>query len=228
MNQSLKALLLIVAVLSFSACKKEITPENIKEIEGFDYGRVRNNTYTNTFFNIRMDVPKGWLVQDEEQKKELMEVGRKVSVEEDDETMKAAIKTSEITTANLFTAFAYEPGTVPFSHNMILLAENVSNTSIDITPEMYLENANKLLQSSKLDIIQIDNSYTKKTLNGMDFYEMNIVNHMQGLNIHQTYLVTIDKGFALGFIYSYIDDAQKAEIEKAINTLRPYRDKSAK
>lgn len=229
MNQSLKALLLIVTVLSFSACKKEPTPANIKEIEGFDYGRMRNNTYINTFFNIKMDVPKDWQIQDDAQKKELMDAGRDAVLKnKNDEKVKAAIKASEVTSANLFTAFAPIQDTVPFNHNLIILAENVGQFAFEVTPEVYLANANKTLRSSGLDIIQMDNSYTKKTLNGKDFYEMNIVNHVQGLNIHQSYLVTIEKGFALGFIYSYLDDTQKAEIEKVINTLRPYKKEAAK
>lgn len=221
MKQTLKAVLFI-AVLALSACNnREIKPAAVKEIEGFDYGRVRNNIYSNTFFNIKMDVPKGWEVQDDAQKKELMERGSEVY--KDDEKMKAAVKASEITTANLFTAFARKPGTVAFNHNLILLAENVGSLPFDITAEAYLANANKIIRSSKMDIVQIDNSFTKKTLNGMDFYQMDLILYSQKMQIHQTYLMTIEKDFAFGFIYSYLDDAQKAELEKAINTIRPYK-----
>lgn len=226
MNQKLKALLFIT-ILSLSACKNEKTTGDITEIEGFDYGRVRNDVYVNTYFNIKMDVPKNWEVQDDAQKKELMAKGRDAAIDENNEEMTAAVKASEVTSANLFTAFAHKPGTVPYSHNILLIAENLGQISYPITPQIYLANVNKMLTNSKLEIVQIDNSYPKKTINGMDFHQMNVITFMQGMHVHQTYLITIEKGFAFGLIYSYTDDTQKAEIEKVINTLKPYRNKAS-
>ncbi|MHA3787196.1 hypothetical protein ACX0HA_03230 [Flavobacterium hauense] len=223
MKQTIKAVLFIAFFILAGCNKYEDRPVAVKEIEGFDYGRVRNNTYTNTFFNVKMDVPKGWQVQDEKQKEELMQQGRDAALT-DDTKKNAAIKASEITTANLFTAFAHEPNTVPFNHNLIMIAENVGQYSFAVTPEVYLNKLNKGLSSGTMNIVQIDNSFRKKTLNGMDFYQMNLVTYLEDMRISQTYLITIEKGFAFGFIYTYADDAQKSEIEKAINSLRPYKE----
>lgn len=222
MHQTLKALLFI-ALIALTGCNEyKDRPVAVKEIEGFDFGHVRNNTYTNTFFNIKMDVPNGWLVQDEKQKEELMKHGREASLS-NDQKKNVAIKASEITTANLFTAFCREPGTVAFNHSLIIIAENIGQYSMNITPEIYLENANKMLRSSQMEIIQIDNSFRKKELNGMEYYEMGLVNFVENMNVRQTYLITIDKGFVFGFIYSYTDDEQKKELEKAIYSLRPLK-----
>lgn len=224
MKQTITAVLFIALFILTGCNKYEDRPVNVKEIEGFDYGRVRNYVYTNTFFNVRMDVPKSWQVQDEKQKEELMQEGREAAYTEDQQK-NAAIKASEITTANLFTAFAHEPNKVPFNHNLIMLAENVGQYSFAITAETYLSNLNKTLHNNAtMDIVQIDNSFPKKTINGMDFHQMNLVTYLQGMRISQTYLITIEKGFAFGFIYTYADDAQKNEIEKIINTLRPNKE----
>ena len=216
MKPALKVLLFITAFV-VTSCNKA-TP--IDEIEGFDYGRVRNDKYTNTFFNLELDVPKGWEVQDAQQKKELMKEGSKIFK---DEKMEAAVKASEITTANLLTAFSNNPGTTGFSHNIILLAENIQQHPSVKTADIYLENVSKILSSSNLEIIQMDKSFPKRTLNGKEYYEMSIATHIENLDVHQTYLMTIDKGFAVGFIYSYVNDEQKAELEKVVNTLKPYR-----
>jgi len=218
MKPTLKVFLFFAAI-ALTACNKA-TP--IDEIEGFDFGRVRNDKYTNTYFNIELDVPKGWQVQDDEQKKQLMKEGGDI-VFKDDEKMKAAIKTSSITTANLLTAFSNNPGDTGFAHNIILLAENVEQHPTVVTGDIYLQSVSKILSNSKLEVIQMDRTFPKKVLNGKDYYEMNMVAHVEGMDVHQTYLITIDKGFAVGFIYSYVNDEQKAELEKTINTLKPYK-----
>lgn len=114
-----------------------------------------------------------------------------------------------------------------YNNNLVIIAENVGQFAVNITAEAYLANANNLIRNSKMDIVQIDNSFPKVTINEKDFHVMNLVTFVKGMHVHQTYLVTIDKGFALGFIYSYIDDAQKTEIEKAINSIRPYKKSSS-
>jgi len=211
-------LLLFIATLSLTACNKA-TP--VDEIEGFDYGTVAKDRYINRFFDIRMDIPRQWIVQDNQQNKALMERGREVASK--DAAMKDIVKASEITTVNILTAFTKKPGTVPFNANLMLVAENVHQHPSVTNGAIYLETANKLLRSSQVDLIQVDNSFPKKVIGGKDFYEMNIVMHVKNLDVHQTYLVTIEKGFALAFIYSYLDENQKAEIEKQVYTLSDLR-----
>ncbi|MDV6168498.1 hypothetical protein R1T16_08685 [Flavobacterium sp. DG1-102-2] len=218
MKPTLKVFLFIAA-LALTACNKT-TP--INEIEGFDYGRVRNDKYTNTFFDIEFNIPKGWQIQDDKQKKELMKEGSDL-VFNDEETKKAAIKSSDITSANLLTAISNNPGTTGFAHNILLLAENMEQHPSVVTGDIYLQSVSKILSSGKLEIIQMDRSFPKKVLNGKDYYEMSMAAHIQGMDVHQTYLITIDKGFAVGFIYSYVNDEQKAELEKIIQSLKPYK-----
>src|SRR4051812_32072429 len=144
MKPTLK-ILLFIALTTLTACNKS-TP--ITEVEGFDYGRVRNDKYTNTFFNIEMNVPKGWSIQDDTQRKEIMKQGGE-EVFKDDDKMKKVLKASEITTANLFMAFAKKPGTnVEYNSNILLLAENIEQYPGLKSGDKYLENAAKLLHNS--------------------------------------------------------------------------------
>ena len=207
-------LFLFIALLALTACNKT-TP--IDEIEGFDYGTVTKDHYINKFFKIEMDIPKGWNIQDENQRKELMKQGSKV-VFKDSINADAVMEASKITTANLFTAITNDPNATVFRENILLMAENIQQHPFVKTGDIYLENVNKILSNSNLKIVQIDHSFPKKVINGKTFYEMNIIAHIQDLDVHQTYLATIEKGFALCIIYSYINDDQKAELEKYVNT----------
>ena len=52
---------------------------------------------------------------------------------------------------------------------------------------------------------------------------MNVVMDVNGIPVYQTYMATVKDGFALGFIYSYGDESQKAQLEKVTKSIAPYK-----
>jgi len=219
MKQSIKLMLFITA-FALTACNKT-TP--IVEEEGFDYGKVVNNKYSNRFFNIEMDVPAGWNVQDQEQREALMKQGQE-AVAGDNAIMKAKLKASEVNSANLLTVYQHEVGAaVDYNANFMLVAENLKNFPSIKSGGQYLDNAKKLIKNSPANISQMDDSYTKKVINGIEFYTMNVTMNVQNIPIHQMYMATVKDGFALGFIYSYMTKEQKTDLENVTNSIKPYR-----
>jgi hypothetical protein len=219
MNLKIKAIVLFIAV-ALTACNKS---KPIEEQEGFDYGKVENGLYTNKFFKVQMAVPQGWRVQSQEQAKAIMKEGADV-VAGENENMKAAIKASEVNTANLLTVFQHDPGAaVQYNPNFMLVAENLKAFPGVKTGKEYLFQTRKMLATAQVKYTHMDEDFQKIDLNGMDFYVMNVSIDFNGVNINQSYMATVKDGFALGFIYSWNDDAQKAQLEKVKNSLSPLK-----
>src|SRR5690606_14117623 len=194
----------------------------IDEEKGFDYGRIRNEKYSNTFFNLEMNVPKNWHPQNKEEIKELTNEGRKI-VAGGNKNTEARIKASEINTASLLVVFKYdeEDDVMDYNSNFMLIAENVKNISTKITAEQYLNHAIALIKRSSLTITEFEKEFEKRTINGINFYQTTITIDVEGVPVYQTYLVTIENNFALSLVYSYLNEEQKNELEeKAINTIK--------
>ena len=215
-------LFVLLTVLTFAACKN--TP--IAEEQGFEYGSVKDGRYTNKYFDIQMKVPQGWDVQSQKENDALMDEGKDM-VAGDNVKMKAAIKAAEINTANLFTIFKQKPGsnTTEFNPSIMLMAENLKNAPGVRSGDAYLTQSRKVLTSGSMKYDSIDETFEKRMINGWEFYTMNVAINYNGVPVKQTYLATVKDGFAIGLIYSYGDDAQKAELEKYISTFDYFKKK---
>lgn len=158
MKPTLKVLLLISFALLAACNNSSVKP--IDEEEGFDYGRIRNEKYINTFFNLEMNVPKDWHPQNKEEIKELTNEGKKI-VAAGDKNTEALIKATEINTASLLVVFKYdeEDDFTDYNSNFMLIAENVKNISTKITAEQYLNHAIMLIKRSSLTITEFDKEF---------------------------------------------------------------------
>jgi len=220
MKQNIKLFILFIAVALTGCNNKPITEE-----QGFEYGSVKDGRYTNKFFDIQMDVPKDWDVQSQAENDAIMEEGKNM-VAGDNKNMKAALKASEINTAGLLTVFKDKPGTTPtFNPSIMLVAENLKNAPGVKTGKEYLFHSRKLMLAGQMQYNHIDEDFAKREINGWEFYTMNVSANYSGVTVNQVYLATVKDGFALGLIYSYADEAQKAELEKLINTVDYYKKK---
>ena len=214
-------LFVLLLAVTLTACNnKPITEE-----EGFDYGTVKNNRYTNAFFDIQVAIPENWVVKTQEQSKQLMKEGADI-VAGDNEKLKNAIKVSEVNSATLLTVFEYEDGVAKmFNPSFMLLAESLKKAPGITTGEQYLFQSRKMLVAGQLKYDHIDEEFKKVRINGWDFYAMNATIAFEGVTVTQTYLATTKDGFALCFIYSYNDDEQKASLEKVVQSIDYYKKK---
>ena len=220
MKQNITLLIAFVGLTLTGCNNKPITEE-----QGFEYGKVNNGRYTNTFFDIQINVPKTWFVQSQEQSQEIMDEGQKI-VAGDNENMKRALKASEINSAGLLTVFKYEQGAaVAFNPSIMLVAENLKNAPGIKSGNEYLFHSRKLMVAGQIKYTRLDEKFEKRVINGWEFYVMNAAADYNGTTVSQTYIATVKDKFALAFIYSYADDEQKAELEKLINTIDFYKKK---
>jgi len=186
----------------------------------FDYGRVENNKYFNSFFDFEITLPTDWIVQTKEQVKNMVKTDNTL-VAGDDSNMKAVLKASEINSAYLLSVFQFERGSaVKYNPGLTLIAENVKNFPGIKSGSDYLYQSRKLMEKSQLKYDYIDKEFSKETINGTDFYKMNAEIKYMGLDIKQIYYSKIIKGFSFNAIISFINDKQKQDLLKSINSMK--------
>lgn len=188
--------------------------------KNFDYGTIKDNKYTNSFFGFEMDIPEDWNVQSKEQTEHLMKVGKKM-VAGDDKNLKAAISASEVNSANLLMVFKHEMGApVDYNPNFMVVAENLKNAPGVKNGADYLFQCRKLLEISQVKYDTIDSEFKQLIINGQEFHVMNAAMSFMGMNIKQQYITTVKEGFALSCIVSYTTENQKEELDEVINSIQ--------
>lgn len=214
MNKKIPVLitLLLVASISFS--------QTTRVTNSFDYGKVKDDVYKNTFFNFQIDIPEGWFVQSKQQTEMLVEAGKEL-VAGDNENLKAVIKASEINSAFLLTVFKHELGSaVTYNPSFMIIAENLKLAPGVKQGSDYLFHTRNLLKQSQIQYSNIDEVFLKVTMDDREFYKMNLdLNHM-GLVIKQGYYSTVLNGFALSVVISYVTETEKSELLNTLNTLK--------
>ena len=186
---------------------------------GFDYGKAENGKYVNSYFDFEMTIPEGWSVQSREQTDNLSKIGKDM-VTGSDENMKAAIDASEINSATLLAVFRHDLRTpVKYNPNIVLVAENLSKAPNIKTGADYLTNTRNFLKQSQMKHDHIDDVFQQKTIGGAEFYVMNVIVNYGGIQIHQTYYATIQKGFGIVATIAYLNDNEKVALQKAVNSI---------
>jgi hypothetical protein len=205
--------ILLISLLAI-ACNNQEKPKV------FDYGRVENMKYINSYFDFEITLPDNWKVQSKEQLNDINNKGRDL-IAGDNETMKTFLKASEINSAFLLSANQYEVGApVDFNPSIAIVAENIKNSPGIKSGNDYLFQVRKLLRQSQVKYDYTDSVFSKETINKMDFYKMNAELTNMGLNIKQIYYSSILKGFSLGIIISFNNDQQKTELLKSVASLK--------
>lgn len=184
----------------------------------FDYGKIENNTYTNTYFGHTMEIPENWYVQDEETQKQLTEEGAKAL---GGDKLARTIKAAEITSANLLMASEFDiakhtdPSTI--NSNFTLVAENLGVASFSVNDgNDYLEASKKQFAKNNVPI-KINGDTKAMDIDGKTFHYFDAVMTMQGVKINQRYMATVINDFALLYVATYGSDGQ---LEKLMDILK--------
>lgn len=180
----------------------------VKAQTSFDYGKVEENIYSNTFFNCTISLPENWVVVDlpfdngvdKEQKKDI----------------------SEIFSANLLSIFKYplNSGTQK-NPGISIVVENVADYPQVKNGNDYLQFVKNGLENS-IDIKNrvIDEVLDKEVINGIEFYKLNFTDSADGIVLKQIYCATVVKGFSFSIIYVYENDLELSVIKKSLKTLK--------
>jgi hypothetical protein len=184
--------------------------------ENFDYGSVENGVYVNDYFKMRLPFDASWDVQSKEEKEEITELGKDLI---EDQNFKRSIDASEISNANLFTAFKYELGTTEnYNPSISVIAENINQFPHVKRGRDYLDEAKIIMEQMALDYT-FSYQDNPKILGNQSFDILNVEVDYFGSTYHQQYMSTITKGFSLLLVISYESDAQREELEALVDNI---------
>ncbi|ASS48082.1 MAG: hypothetical protein A3D31_00665 [Candidatus Fluviicola riflensis] len=175
--------------------------------DNFDYGKVENNVYSNSYFKCTMKVPKDWVIMNNEVAGKLQDkVVEKIGREHED--LKEVVDAGKINSANLLAISKFDPKTpTPSNPNFIIIAENITASPGVKTGRDYLISGRKLMQQAQINYEFLDEP-KEEFINGRSFYVMNMILHTGTADVRQRYYVTISKGFAFTIIEAYQNEKE--------------------
>lgn len=199
----------VIAILALviSSCSSE--PKK------FEFGEVKDNVYTNYFFSMKMDIPQGWMYQDNFESEYLKQQGvQQIELEGsyasfpvdeiEDQTLLMLNKIDEIT--------QLESGV-----SLIFMAENVNNSSID-TIDDYMKVS--IEQFNTLDDFKVLNeSYLEKEISGQTFKAIDYSFNYEGLVFTQTFYTTLKENFSFTATLTYQTKEEKQVLEKLLESM---------
>jgi len=188
-------------------------------VTGLDAGTVQDSVYTNKYFGMRLRIPDGWLAQDNETTKALIERGHDLAVG-DDKNLDAATRASEQRSVTLLTVFKYAPGSpVDFNPSVMCVAERIQDLPGIKKGADYLFHVKKGLSASKL-APTFEKEIYETSVNGVDFGVLESRLVIGKSEIRQKYYTTILKGYALSIITSYSTNEELRALNEAMQSLK--------
>jgi len=207
-------LFFLLAIVLLSCNDSNKIPKN------FDYGKIENGVYRNSFFDFELPIPADWNVQNREQMDQIGEEGRKI-ISEHNKELSEKIKASEISSATLFYVFKYRDDTITgqFNSSFGMVVENLGKFSRVRNGKDYLENAKALMERSGITY-HFAPSFKTERLGNKDFTLMELTARYKGdIDVSQLYYCYVEKRFAVSQVASYGNDEQKTELLKILSNI---------
>nr|WP_321221783.1 hypothetical protein [uncultured Psychroserpens sp.] len=215
-----KNIILLVTIVCFISCN-----EDKKMPENFDYGTIENGIYTNDYFKFRLDFDESWNIQTQEQMNETAQYGAELIT---NDNVKAAIKATEVNTANLFSAYRHPlEQSIEYNYSIVVLAENTKMYPRVKRGSDYLDEARKLMSQTVVDY-EFEDNYTTRTIGDQTFDVMTVTGDYMGISFRQEYMTTIINGFSFSIILSYDTDQQRQSLQNLIDKMSFNASKSKK
>ena len=203
--------IITLSILTCIGCEKKASDE-------IDFGTFAGSLYQNKYFDMTINIPSDWSIQDYEAKQQIVNTGQNI-LSGDDKNLQAILKASELQSVNLFMIFEHPLGTpVPFNLNIACVAERVEHMPGISTGKDYHFHVKKILESGKIDFSFPKEIYPEN-ISGVDFDVMSIELTMPVMTVKQEYYSTIMKGYALSFIISFTDDEERNTLINILKTL---------
>ncbi|MEC0108604.1 hypothetical protein P4H27_16720 [Paenibacillus taichungensis] len=182
--------------------------DNSKDVE---LGTTEKGSYNNDYFGVSLKFPEAWEFQDAAGMNELTNASSEV-IAGDDETKKKQIELSQAKTLNLLMASQYPLDGSQVGPSAMAIAEKVSLLQGIRTGKDYLKATKKFMEDSQFPYEYKE--FTTETIGGKKMDLMQItMDAGNGSTITQDYYSTIIEGYAFNFIFTYLDDTTKAEID---------------
>jgi len=162
---------------------------------------VEPGSYTNHFFGFTMQFPDSWAIADQSTTQAVQDMGLDM-IAGGDEAFRDMAEASLVQTYNLLTISPYPLGApVESNPNLIVLAEPVSAFPGIQTGEDYMFHLRQMMEMGQMPYTIQRDPYPVD-LGGQTFYRLDTTFDVYNISVRQSYLTTINSGFALTLILS--------------------------
>lgn len=212
--RSIKVLIVaVVLALVLGGCSSK------KKDDAVSFGELKDNVYTNSFFNIEVTVPSAWFMMDDESRIELMKQGSKI-VSGDNKNLKAVMDAADFQTMNLLTAYESAPGSaVSTNPSIMVIAEKIGHMPGIKRGSDYHFHTKQLMGQSALSVTFPSEIY-EENLDGVSFDVMEIeIELPQGSNYQNQYC-TVIKDYALLVIITFQDDEGLQQLKGLLQEIK--------
>lgn len=210
MRFALRLGLCVFAAVSSAACSgQSSTPAD---------ATLTESSYTNRYFGFTLTPPTGWAVASEETKKAMMDRGAG-ALSEGSEARRGALEETLKDTYQLLTITEHPFGSPVESNPAFqVLAEKVSQAPGVRTGKDYLFQVEKLITGTSLGYT-VKEPVRAQTLGGREVFRIEFEVKMGARTVHQVYMSTVDKGYALSFIQSYTQPEESTKLSEIVDSI---------
>src|ERR1044071_6105577 len=182
-----------------------------------DPGVVKDGTYSNADLGFSFTYPKGWVVHGEATKERILEIGRE-KIAESGAAPKPAVEVALKNTYQLLTVFRHPLGTpgITFNPALMVMAEKVAHAPGITNGRDYLLNVRTVLLKTGSQLLHKD--LIECRFAGSQFFRDDLATEVNGVHMVQTSFATLEKGYALVFIFLGQDQASVDEMAKSMET----------
>lgn len=185
-----------------------------------DRGRIEGGTFTSDFFGLSFALPQGWVAQDAAARKAVIEEGKKIVNEGASARRKAGLEASLERTSLLISVSKYDPTTPrpAFNASLLCYAERAPSAIVK-TGRDYIDAMLRGFTGTgaKMELL---GPVRSERLGGVAFTAADIKVTAGPYVVMQKYYVTVMKGYALVFTYSYVDEADVKTFDELIKSVK--------
>lgn len=210
----------IVTLLSADTAKQsrvgaQQAPEPARSV---DVGTIKDSSYVNDYFGMRLTIPESWNVYDSQGRRILLERGRQ-EITGNDKSIQSGVDASVARTVNLLTVSKLPQNKTGVDNAIFACgAELVTGTAVK-TGEDYLTEMKKILPYWKITY-EIEKDVGSENINEADFGSMLLKIEKPGGTVRQKYYAITKRDYTVFCISTYMNEDDRQVMDKVIKSIR--------
>jgi hypothetical protein len=215
--------LILLLVFSFAGCGKKSNKELTKEVAKdkiITLGENKGNVYTNDFFKMTINMPDKWVVATDEEKTEVLNLGKEIVAGDDKDKAK---QLDLSTLRSVYLLMISEKGLQVKSAgnpNFMVLAEKLSFLQGINNGSDYLASIKKQLKSLSSTVpYNLDKEIYTEKIGGKNFSVLEATLEAGTIKMTQKYYACVLNGYALSFISTGTDDANAKILDTILKSI---------
>lgn len=203
----------VVLLCLIVACGSESAPAP-------DDHTLTEQSYTNDYFGFRMQLPESWAVASQDTNQALQESGN-TALRAGSERLRAAMEEmAKKNTYQLLTVSEHAIGS-PVESNAVfqVIAERISQAPGIRSGKDYLFQLERMLTNGSLPYTSIGPPGVEQ-VGTHAFFRQQFELNMNDRRIRQSYIVSVDRDYALGFILTYSTPEELEALQGILRSIR--------